>query len=304
MALYIMVMSTALIVSVLGLAGLTIVRIERKQASSMNGRLIARSNARSAVDLALRVTANDSGWRTTYTNGVESTPQSLGPNGTGTVSWVLEDTDGSLTDVDTNLRLKGIGRVGNIVQVSSIGAKTVVGPQELRSQTNQTDFSDDGVKDAKWWCQYLKVSLPAGATGWRITSVEIYCKRHRHNRTLNVRIYEPLATNMPSSTTNDSVDISSNAFSDAWQWQTIEFSGTYLLDPADGVCIAFETTREPIKLRYTSGGVSEPDSALIRGDDEDWDSYETDKALLYRVHGIYISHEMQPIMGSWLWDTP
>ena len=40
MALYIMVMSTALMVSLLGLAGLTIVRIERKQASSMNDRVI------------------------------------------------------------------------------------------------------------------------------------------------------------------------------------------------------------------------------------------------------------------------
>ncbi len=166
MALYIMVMSTALIVSLLGLAGLTIVRIERKQASSMNDRVIARSNARSAVDLALRVIANDSGWRTTYTNGVETTPQSLGPNGTGTVSWVLEDTDGSLSDADTNLRLKGIGRLGNIVQVSSIGAKAVVGPQELRSQTDFSSTSNDGVEHDKWWCQYLKVSLPAGATGW------------------------------------------------------------------------------------------------------------------------------------------
>lgn len=120
-ALYIAVISTALIVSLLGLAGISIVRIERKEANSMNGMLIARYNARSSVELALRVIADDPNWRTTYPSGVETTPQSLGPNGIGTVSWVLEDSDGSLTDADTQLRLKGVGRVGQTVQVSSIG---------------------------------------------------------------------------------------------------------------------------------------------------------------------------------------
>ncbi len=120
-ALYIAVISTALIVSLLGLAGISIVRIERKEANSINGMLIARYNARSSVELALRVIADDPNWRTTYTSGVETTPQSLGPNGTGTVSWVLEDSDGSLTDADTSLRLKGVGRVDNVVQVSSVG---------------------------------------------------------------------------------------------------------------------------------------------------------------------------------------
>lgn len=80
MSLYITVMSTALIVSLLGITGLTLVRIERKQTSTVNDRLDARANARSAVELALRVIANDSGWRYSYTNGDETTPQSLGPN--------------------------------------------------------------------------------------------------------------------------------------------------------------------------------------------------------------------------------
>lgn len=160
MSLYITVLSTTLIVSLLGLTGLTIVRIERKQASIMNDRLIARCNARSGVELALRVIANDSDWRNTYTNGVETTPQSLGPIGTGTVSWILEDSDGSLTDTDTDVRLKGVGRVGNIVQVSSIGitagaisclevAVCCNGPITFWSSstesTNQTIFSNSSV---------------------------------------------------------------------------------------------------------------------------------------------------------------
>ena len=96
------VLSTALIVSLLGLTGLTIVRIERRQAMASNDQSVARTHARSAAELALVVIANDPSWRTTCTNGVETTPQSLGPNATGTLSWVLEDSDGSLTDADTD----------------------------------------------------------------------------------------------------------------------------------------------------------------------------------------------------------
>jgi hypothetical protein len=113
-------MSTALIVSLLGITGLTLESVERKQTSIMNDRLFARSNARSAVELALLVIANDSDWRNTYTNGQETTPQLLGASEYGTVSWVLEDSDGSLTDADTELRLKGVGRVDNVVHVSSV----------------------------------------------------------------------------------------------------------------------------------------------------------------------------------------
>jgi hypothetical protein len=113
-------MSVALIVSLLGLAGLNVVRIERKRVGISTELLAARQNAESAVELALAVISADPNWRTGHTNGAETTPQSLGPNGSGTVSWIFEDSDGSLTDADTDLRLKGVGRVDSVVQVSSV----------------------------------------------------------------------------------------------------------------------------------------------------------------------------------------
>ena len=113
-------MLTALLVSLFGLSGLTLVRIERERASVTIDRVVARRNARSAVELALRVIANDSDWRNTYLNGQETAPQLIGSAANGTVSWLLKDSDGSLTDADTDLRLHGVGRVGNAVQVSSV----------------------------------------------------------------------------------------------------------------------------------------------------------------------------------------
>ena len=119
-ALYVAVMFTALIVSLLGLSGLTLVRVERERAALCTDRLMAMRNARSAVELALVVISNDSDWRNTYTNGDETTPQLIGASEQGMVSWVLEDSDGSLTDADTELRLHGVGRVGGAVQVRSV----------------------------------------------------------------------------------------------------------------------------------------------------------------------------------------
>ena len=133
MSLYLTVMSTALTVSLFGLSGLTIVRIERKQTATSTEILDARANAASAVELALRVIANDPNWRTTYTSGVETTPKPLG--GSGTVSWMLVDSDGNLTDADIDLRLKGIGRAGvNVVQVSSVQVQEIfLSPDYLRT---------------------------------------------------------------------------------------------------------------------------------------------------------------------------
>jgi len=322
-----------MIVCLLGFTGLTIVRIERKQAAAGADRRVARNNATSAVELALRVIANDPNWRTAYSNGVETTPQGLGGGATGTLSWVLEDSDGSLTDADTDLRLKGIGRVGNTIQVSTVAIEPATveqQPQELRSHTSTSSQSVDQVANDKSWCQYLKVSLPQTATSWKITSIEIYCERGDDDTTLQVRIYEPQPDNMPSSTTIDSVDINSNSFDSSLSWQKIDFSGDYELAPDDGVCIALQTdgttkglvlglllglgkgkdqdqdqenTSSPINIAYRSGGVSESDSAMITGD-PDWKTYEVDKALRYRLHGVYTTAEgMQPLKATWIWDA-
>lgn len=119
-ALYVTVVTTSLIVSLLGLAGLTVLRIERIQMDSNGDRRTARTNANSAVELSLETLANDSNWRKTYASGVETTAQSLGAGGRGTLSWMLKDSDGLLTDDDVDLRLYGIGRIGSVVQVSSV----------------------------------------------------------------------------------------------------------------------------------------------------------------------------------------
>lgn len=119
-ALYMIVLSTSLIVSMLGIASMAIVRVERRQLDASNDKRLARSNASSAVELALNLVNNDPNWRATYTNGVETSARNLGSDSVGTLAWSIEDADGDLTNADTKLRIKGIGRVGSAVQVSSV----------------------------------------------------------------------------------------------------------------------------------------------------------------------------------------
>lgn len=161
-ALYVIVLSTALITSLLGLAALAVVRIERRQASTSNHLLDARMNARAAVELALRVIANDPNWRTTHTNGAETTPQSPGPGATGTVSWILEDSDGDLSNEDADLRLKGVGRVGNVVQVSSVKLEKSAVSLDVLERTTYSAQNVTVVDQV--WTSGGPISTPAALT--------------------------------------------------------------------------------------------------------------------------------------------
>jgi hypothetical protein len=309
-ALYVSVMATAMIVTLLGLAGLQITRIERGQMTQGDDRKAARRNANSAVELALRVMANDPNWRTTYSSGVETPRQSLGREDAGQVSWILEDADGNLNNVDLDLKLKGLGRAGDALQVSTLALKSgevPVGPLELRSMTNHVSLSDVELDNDLWLGQYLRPNLPANATRWWVTSVEILCKRDNSSRTFRVRLYEPLATNWPSTTIIDEVSIDSNSIGSLfWAYHTFNLSGSYALKPDQGICLALETSSSssPIELLFRTSGVTELHSALIAGTPA-WNFYSSSMALCYRVHGIYQvpSSEAKPITATWVWDA-
>jgi hypothetical protein len=278
---------------------------------TINNRLIARTYARSAVELALRTIANNSNWRTTHANNVESPRQSLGANSTGTVSWVLTDVDGSLTNVDVELWLKGIGRVGETVQVSSIR----LSPDEVYSDNLRSNAGSDGIlgiggdkasddlKFDDWWGQYFKPNLPAGAKYWRISRVDIIAYRRNSNRLFNVRLYRAGASRLPAGSAIDSVSVNSNSLSTSMQTYGVNFSGAAWLNATDGACITLETTESqpPIRISYDTN-VSAENSALIHGNPT-WTSSDTDDGLEYRVYGYYrTSDEVHPLAGTWLWD--
>ena len=307
-ALYVAVTGTAMVVSVLAMSSMAIVRIERRQATAINTRLIARANARSAVELAVQRINAMPAWRTTYFNNVETPALSLGAGILGTASWKLADSDGELDDSDATLTLKGIGRVGSTVQVSSIQIRAGETAGLLRNYELALDLGDseNDLQSNSWWGQYFKPSIPAGANGWRITSAQIRARRNNTGRIFRVRLYGAGGGNIPTGTLIESVDVNSTSVPTGLSWVTIPFEGTTPLDTGQAVTLAIETTasQSPIRISYKSSGVSAPNSALLRGD-PDWETFETDEALQYRINGAYTtSDDVAPVAGTWDWDAP
>jgi hypothetical protein len=312
-ALYVAVTGTTMIVSVLALSSIAIVRIERRQATAVNSSLVARANARSAVELVLHRINSNPDWRTNYFHNVESPALPLGTASQGTVSWKITDSDGDLDNSDGVLRLKGIGRNGNTVQVSSVEIRAgettgVLRKNEIVSNGVYNDGQSGMLQQNRWWAQYFKASLPAGANGWRITSVAVRAVRNSTGRPFSVRLYRVSGGNL---TLLEGVEgLSSNSVPTTFGWYTVPFAGTTPLEVGDAIYLALYTTATtpPIRLSYDND-VDPPDninSALARDRTNiEADDFTMSEALQYRIEGAYTtSNDVVPVAATWDWDTP
>lgn len=306
-ALYVAVMATALMVTLLGLAGLVKVQIQRREATELADRIAAREAANGAAGLALINIAADNNWRTNYASGVESTPLAIGGARGATVSWALSDSDGDLTNRDVRLRLSGIGRIGDVVQVASVQVRAEAeGPDQLASETSTSGQASAQLTSSQSWCQYIHPDLPSDAIAWRVTRVEFYCVRGTSGLPFQLTLYEPSPANWPSATEVDSVTGSSSSFSSYWAWQGCDLTGETTIDSSEGICIALTTSSAtaPLRLAHLTSGVNESNAALISGS-PDWDSYSADQALRFRLYGEYITDdaECEVIEGTWEWGA-
>jgi hypothetical protein len=256
------------------------------------------------VELALKSINNNASWRTAYTSGVETPTVSLGSNSTGTLSWSLSDSDGSLTNADILPRLRGIGRIGNVVQVGSIEVRAGETAATLRNHELLLDLGQtiDDVKNDKWWGQNFQPTLPASANGWHITSAQIRIRRDNAAKLFRVRLYRTGT----SGTLMESIDLNSSSVPTSFNWFTVNFSGATWLSVGETVALTVESvdSSNPIEISFKSGGVSAANSALLRGNPS-WYSVEPNSALQYRVSGGYTtSDNVAAVAGTWEWDAP
>jgi hypothetical protein len=288
-------MINSLLVGVLALSALTLVRIERRSSESSKDIVAAQLQARAAIDLALQTLRSDPDWRTRYNDGDETNPLKFGK---GTVSWKLKDAgnppDGNLGNHQNDpVEIQGIGRAGKAIWVHSAvavdtGASRELGPVELKTAGRRTRFNT--VKASKWWAQYFKPDLPAEATGWKVTSIDLLLAGTNHSgESLQVNLYTPNNNHLPKQLV-DGVAVPRSDLSSHAGWYTIHFSGNSDLDPTKGLCISLECTTEKAVawVAYDARNNFDPDSALIRGNQASgWTSYHPRKTLFYRVVGTY-----------------
>lgn len=114
-AAYVLVLCAGILLSVVGMGILASSRANSRTASQSADLAEASVLAESAVEWGQAVINTNSSWRTTYSNNVETTPQTLGR---GQISFKLvNETTASLASGD--VRIYGIGRVGSATRVYS-----------------------------------------------------------------------------------------------------------------------------------------------------------------------------------------
>lgn len=118
-SIYVAVLLIALVVTVVGLSGLTLARLQLRSAEMAGDVTAARFYAQSAVEIALHVLNTDPDWRTTYEDDTWTSAQ---PIGRGSFCWKLVDEgDDDLGDDPRDLvRVYGQGLAGNAVRIYSV----------------------------------------------------------------------------------------------------------------------------------------------------------------------------------------
>lgn len=291
-----------MIVSIIGISTAMLTRIEMRNANNARFLIESSALAHAAVEqCANTIITIDPNWRSNF---LHDTWQPENIVGQGAFRWKIVADSGNLQVPNSgDVTIVGRGTSNGVTQFRSVRVSEVkeMGPIELRSYTNTSSTSQDEVLPDKSWGQYFKPNLPPEATGWKVTSVEVYSAKRRGNRLVDIQLYEPLPSNLPSSTLVDSMTMNSDSIGSSFAWNEFAFSGDYALNPTDGLCLTLTTfeSNGPIEIEYVSGGVSEAESALLTGDPT-WNSSETDKSLRYRIHGTYtIEDELELIGGSW-----
>lgn len=118
-AMYMIVLMTAMLVTVIGLGGLMAARTQFHISHANDQAMQARFLAQSAIDLGVHALSTDANWRTNLDNNDWQADQLL-PE--GLFRWKLVDEgDGDLDDdVTDEVRIYGMGIVGDTVRTYSV----------------------------------------------------------------------------------------------------------------------------------------------------------------------------------------
>ena len=121
-SVYILVLATALIVTILGLSAFAVTRIRLRGDGQAADARRAAVLALSAAERAVAVVGDDTNWRSNHAHGSETSALSFGG---GSISYRLVDLgpDENLQTAQS-MRVYGTGRVGDAVRVHSVQMST------------------------------------------------------------------------------------------------------------------------------------------------------------------------------------
>lgn len=117
--MYVVVLMTALFVTVIGLSGVTVARLQLREAEQSRSVNAVRFYAQSAVETGMQFIAADAAWRTTYTHDLWLAQR---PIDKGQFTWKIVDEVNLDLQVDPSapVRIYGMGMLGGAVRVYSV----------------------------------------------------------------------------------------------------------------------------------------------------------------------------------------
>ena len=129
-AMYMTVLMTAMLVTVIGLGGLMAARTQFHIGQSNDHAMQARFYAQSAIDLALQDLRNDVNWRSNLSNDTWEADRALSA---GLFRWKpVDELDGDLdNDANAEVRIYGTGIVGDTVRTYSVALTPPETPPNL-----------------------------------------------------------------------------------------------------------------------------------------------------------------------------
>ena len=297
-SVYLAVTGVAMILSLIGFTAIHITRLELRMTGSSQDQSKARLHAMSAVELALSQVEEYPDWRTDFTHGVkyEMTPNLYG----SPLYFKLLDNengnrdggDGDLADDATEaVEIQGVGRSGNAVAIFSVAFAPAT--HELKSYTDEINSSNGEINNTEWYGQYFLPTLPAVATSWTVTSIEVKIKRDGNPlNQLDVSLHLPndelFHDDLYPGTHLETLAVSTGDLPDSHDWHEFTFSNVTSLDPKVGLCLTLASEdSKSAKFIYESSNVTEPNAHMLTGGNGNWTSLHADESLYYRIHGYY-----------------
>lgn len=301
-ALYATVVLLSLVVTVLAIAAMQLVGLERRTSQSVVDVACAREYSLAAARLALLDVFNDTSWRSRYAHGVETTQVAFA---SGTVSWSLSDTgDTSLSDDgDDSFEVRGYGRCGDAAWVTSVTVQVVpreIGPIELQGYLNASSVSNGVVNSSHPAGEYFKPFLPSTANFWRVTAIDLYASQDGTAAgSTRIGLYRPGTSGNPGTTLFDEVVLNESALPTSLQMVRVNFTTNAGLDPSVGLSLSLSSTSSSNTMRYGyKTGVTTGSSRYLEGSPA-WGTPSSTRSIVYRVYGTYSVRELQIVRGSW-----
>lgn len=304
-ALFITILSVALLVSILALAGLALTRVERQRVATTVEVLEARRLARSGVEYGLSVLNATTQWRTTSVSGAVSLQKTLGNGSTGSLQWMIEDVDDNLANTDVSLRLTGIGRVGTSQQVFSVAVASSGAPgteQILVDEFRPGTASEVSLQLTSAIGLTCEPTLPGNAARWSITRVAVWCRRLGEG-TLTARVMTCDGLGRPDREI-DRVTFSTTAIPLNSGWFEIEFPQAIGLGPSDRIAVILSGTAGSGNLAGVTCGLnshaSPQTTTVLTSDSQQTWTVHTDRDVWMKVYGQWTtSAAISALSGTW-----